>query len=701
MNVIILLCTNCVHSRFFRTTVLCDCHITWILPILDNYLIFDTDLICKSPLTAVNNVGITVANRSILEDYCPGEFVSIPTMLTTTWFACSSVHSVSVVTYIQRTSTTLCMQFASSVPSSGMACSYPTDICSTVLNDCAANANCTQTAQDEFNCSCVDGFEGDGATCSDIDECMELNSSALCPANAACVNMEGGYICQCTGNRTYNGSECVCSENLIEDLELKECVCPSSSVYSTTQEQCVCRNNSIWNGSACECLPGFVETNVTGLCECPPSLLLLFDSDLGRPTCVCAFDGLTYDELLGECSCGGNRTFNNSECVCREGFVVDMDNSTENCVCPPEMEYSASLDSCTCSAMFMEYDPVTSQCVCQGNRTDVGGQCECRGNLVDSDSGEECVCPAGMVYSGTAKMCICTGNRTYDGSECVCNGSLVEDMELNECVCPEGSVYNATEELCVCRTNSIWNGSVCECLPGLVETNVTGLCECPPNFVLDFDSDLERPTCICVFDGLAYNELLGDCVCGGNRTLNGSKCVCREGFVVNMDSGDCVCPPGMEYSSFVDSCVCSAKFMEFDTAANRCVCQRNRTDVGGQCECRGNLVEAESGKECVCPAGMVYSGTAKMCVCTGNRIYNGSECVCTDGMTYNASIESCACHPPYTTSGSGVCECSEDVEGCPSVFTRLLQEVCALVWVGDRVLYATCRESLPTNHCKV
>lgn len=318
------------------------------------------------------------------------------------------------------------------------SCPCPTDICSTVLNDCAADANCTHFAQDEFNCTCMEGFEGNGFTCSDIDECKDLNNSVLCPANAACVNKEGGYVCQCAGNRVNNGSECVCKENLTEDLELKECVCPSSSVYSTTQEQCVCRNNSIWNGSACECLPGFVEANVTGLCECLPNFLLYFDSELNRPTCVCAFDGLKYDEQLGDCTCGGNRTFNGSECVCREGFVVNVSDEPDNCVCPPGMEYSSSVDSCICLAKFMEYDALTKRCVCKGNRTDVGGQCECRGNFINSESGKECVCPANMVYSGTAEMCVCPDGMEYDVSieSCACM-SPYTSTESNVCECPE------------------------------------------------------------------------------------------------------------------------------------------------------------------------------------------------------------------------------------------------------------------------
>ena len=64
---------SAISSQFRHTTVSCDCHTTWILPILDNHAIFDRDLVCASPFPAVNNMNLKGLNDSILNDYCPGE----------------------------------------------------------------------------------------------------------------------------------------------------------------------------------------------------------------------------------------------------------------------------------------------------------------------------------------------------------------------------------------------------------------------------------------------------------------------------------------------------------------------------------------------------------------------------------------------------------------------------------------------------
>lgn len=53
--------------------MLCDCHTTWILPILENYFILETDIICESPIPTVNGSGLTRLNESLLDDHCPGE----------------------------------------------------------------------------------------------------------------------------------------------------------------------------------------------------------------------------------------------------------------------------------------------------------------------------------------------------------------------------------------------------------------------------------------------------------------------------------------------------------------------------------------------------------------------------------------------------------------------------------------------------
>ena len=45
-----------------------------------------------------------------------------------------------------------------------------------------------------FSCKCTDGYDGDGYTCNDINEC---DKSDTCDARATCVNHDGTFSCQC------------------------------------------------------------------------------------------------------------------------------------------------------------------------------------------------------------------------------------------------------------------------------------------------------------------------------------------------------------------------------------------------------------------------------------------------------------------------------------------------------------------------
>ena len=55
-----------------------------------------------------------------------------------------------------------------------------------------------------FECSCNDGYSGDGFTCSDSDEC----ASNPCDANASCANSDGGFTCTCDSGYSGDGFSC-------------------------------------------------------------------------------------------------------------------------------------------------------------------------------------------------------------------------------------------------------------------------------------------------------------------------------------------------------------------------------------------------------------------------------------------------------------------------------------------------------------
>ena len=79
------------------------------------------------------------------------------------------------------------------------------DECDESIHNCDENAFCNDWPG-SYNCSCIDGFEGDGFECTDIDEC-ELDFHD-CHADATCFNTHGFWNCTCNDGFSGDGLEC-------------------------------------------------------------------------------------------------------------------------------------------------------------------------------------------------------------------------------------------------------------------------------------------------------------------------------------------------------------------------------------------------------------------------------------------------------------------------------------------------------------
>ena len=78
--------------------------------------------------------------------------------------------------------------------------------CATGGHDCHRDASC-ENAPGTFTCDCNPGFTGDGRACTDIDECR--SGAHGCDINATCTNTRGDYDCTC--NIGYDGTGWSCT----------------------------------------------------------------------------------------------------------------------------------------------------------------------------------------------------------------------------------------------------------------------------------------------------------------------------------------------------------------------------------------------------------------------------------------------------------------------------------------------------------
>ncbi|XP_059170018.1 mucin-like protein [Physella acuta] len=121
--------------------------------------------------------------------------------------------------------------------SKGQYCEIAANVCENCFNTSA----CNQTAAD-YCSACPTGYEGDGKTCTDINECANNNGGC----EQSCTNLAGSSLCGCKAGFLQNGNTCT-DVNECENLT----VCGMSNKY--------CSNSP--GSYSCLCFPGLVGDN--------------------------------------------------------------------------------------------------------------------------------------------------------------------------------------------------------------------------------------------------------------------------------------------------------------------------------------------------------------------------------------------------------------------------------------------------------
>ncbi|KAI6646469.1 hypothetical protein LOD99_12590 [Oopsacas minuta] len=221
-------------------------------------------------------------------------------------------------------------------------------ICSS-QQPCGSLGMCSEGfSNNSFFCDCLSGYEFNGITCADINECSADPNPCT---NSACVNTEGSYSCICFNGYTRINGQCV---------DIDECNLPDNCVNGICinllpPENYVCDCDPFFGGRTCNIstisnsvCASFTESNEFGIDLTFPATPL--DSDSIIP-CT-QLDSTLFGTISKRCNIAGIREETNYQ-NCLSASFLSLQNNGQGPFTPEEsIIQSIQLASATSGVLY-------------------------------------------------------------------------------------------------------------------------------------------------------------------------------------------------------------------------------------------------------------------------------------------------------------------------------------------------------------
>ncbi|CAJ0942703.1 unnamed protein product, partial [Mesorhabditis belari] len=263
------------------------------------------------------------------------------------------------------------------------------DECLEDRHDCdPSNSHC-KNIPGGYECECMDGYEGRGGICVDIDECKMGTSG--CHHMAMCINRAGSCGCQCMNGYTGDGTSC---------LVMPPNVTTTMETTTTTKAQTT---------------PTTPTTTTTTLTTPKPNLTTkpsqrattMQEEESNETERPCPENWIRNCSLYNK-KCEVDLEENPQCSSCISGYQPSVN---ETCI-PINGKGGCTPTTCDPHADCQEIPPNQHRCFCRigyigdGRKCDdvdecsVPGVCATEAHCVNKDGSFDCLCPAGFTGNG-------------------------------------------------------------------------------------------------------------------------------------------------------------------------------------------------------------------------------------------------------------------------------------------------------------